>query len=192
MRTIETIVYTFDELTEEAQEKAIENLHDINTGHEWWDFVYEDSKEIAKLFGLDIEKIYFSGFSSQGDGACVEGSYYYKKGGLKAVKDYAPKDEELHQIVKDIQKAQKPFLYSYSAKIKQRGFYMHSGCTQFGCDYEYGNWEHEDDIEEALREFMDWIYSRLEKEYEYLTSKEAIKETIIANEYEFTEDGELA
>ena len=30
-----------------------------------------------------------------------------------------------------------------------------------------------------------------EKEYEYLTSEEAIQETIEANEYEFTEDGEL-
>lgn len=33
--------------------------------------------------------------------------------------------------------------------------------------------------------------SILEKEYEYLTSREAIEETIRANEYEFTEDGEL-
>jgi predicted transcriptional regulator len=31
----------------------------------------------------------------------------------------------------------------------------------------------------------------LQKEYEYLTSEEAIIETIEANEYEFTEKGEM-
>jgi hypothetical protein len=39
---------------------------------------------------------------------------------------------------------------------------------------------------------MKWMYRQLEAEYEYLTSDEAITETIRSNEYEFTEDGRRA
>ena len=39
---------------------------------------------------------------------------------------------------------------------------------------------------------MRWSYRLLEREYEYLTSDDAIKETIEANEYEFDENGNLA
>ena len=52
---------------------------------------------------------------------------------------------------------------------------------------------HDDDIETAKDEFKKSIledYSiMLQEEYEYLTSEEAIIETIEANEYEFTENG---
>lgn len=36
------------------------------------------------------------------------------------------------------------------------------------------------------------IYKALEKEYEFLTSREAIEERIEVNDYEFYEDGSLA
>ena len=45
MKTIETIVYQFDELTPEAQQKAIERLCSINVDFEWWDSTYEDAFE---------------------------------------------------------------------------------------------------------------------------------------------------
>ena len=40
-------------------------------------------------------------------------------------------------------------------------------------------------IEQTVYTFAYWIYSRLESEYEYLQSDEAL------NEYEFTAEGEL-
>jgi hypothetical protein len=46
-------------------------------------------------------------------------------------------------------------------------------------------------VEETRHNFCREIYRALETEYDYLTSEEAIIETIEANEYEFTEDGEL-
>ncbi len=46
-----------------------------------------------------------------------------------------------------------------------------------------------DAIDRALRDFADWIYSQLEKEYEYQMSNECVDENIRANEYEFTEEG---
>ncbi len=46
----------------------------------------------------------------------------------------------------------------------------------------------EDEYERALKEEYASI---LQKEYEYLTSDEAIIETIQANDYDFTEDGKI-
>jgi hypothetical protein len=198
MRTIitETTVYKFNELSEEAKEKAIEKLYDINTDYEWYDFTYCDAKEIGAIIGIDINNIYFSGFSFQGDGACFEGSYSYKKGSLKAIKKYAPKDEVLHQIAKNLQAIQSENFYKLHASIKHSGYYYHENCTNidvYHCDDIYRNItkETEGGIKEALRDFMRWIYSTLEKEYDYLTSKENIIETIKANDYEFTAEGDL-
>ena len=42
---------------------------------------------------------------------------------------------------------------------------------------------------DLMNDFNDWMYYRLRDEYEYLTSDEAVAESIIANEYEFDEDG---
>jgi len=197
MRTIETKVYPFDELSKEAQQKAIENLYDINIQfHDWWDHTCEDAKEIGKLMGIDIENIYFSGFSSQGDGACFEGSYTYEKGSAQSVKGYAPKDKELHRIALELSKLQKKNFYQLGARVKQSGHSMHENCTdiQVWSDNEAMGGANDDayyGLKELLRDYMKWIYSQLEKQHDYLVSDEAIKETIEANEYEFTEDGNL-
>ena len=50
----------------------------------------------------------------------------------------------------------------------------------------------EDDMTNYLYQIEQSILSSLKREYEYLTSKEAIKETIEANEYQFTKEGELS
>ena len=46
-------------------------------------------------------------------------------------------------------------------------------------------------VREALRAFMQWIYTRLEAEYDYLQSDEVIIESIDANGYEFTANGKM-
>tara|TARA_R110001632_G_scaffold70752_1_gene164621 strand:- start:11022 stop:11612 length:591 start_codon:yes stop_codon:yes gene_type:complete len=196
MRTITTTktVFTFDELSEEAKETAIEKNYDINTDYEWHEFIYEDAKTIGELMGINIDRIYFSGFASQGDGACFEGSYSYEKGSVKSVTEHAPKDQELHRIAQELQQLQQKHFYGLTAHVKQSGHYCHANCTQINVDSEYTptNEDFEDEIQELLKDYMNWIYSQLEKEYDYQTSEEAIKETIEANEYEFTEDGKQA
>jgi hypothetical protein len=44
-------------------------------------------------------------------------------------------------------------------------------------------------IEDEREKLGDEIYKDLKKEYEYLISDEAVAETIISNEYDFTENG---
>jgi hypothetical protein len=195
MKTIEIKLYQFSELSESAKNKAIEKMYDINTEHDWFDFVFEDAKEIGKLIGIEIDDIYFSGFSSQGDGACFEGNYSYEKECTRKVKEYAPTDKKLHSIVERLQDLQKRNFYKLSASIKHSGRYSHEYSTEIEV-FKDGNYMYsesdqksEDELKECLRSFMKWIYKRLNDEYDYLTTKEAIIETIEANEYEFLESG---
>jgi hypothetical protein len=191
--TIETFI--FSELDDEAKETAINNYREGNLEYDWWDNVYYDATEIGKIIGIDIDRIYFSGFSSQGDGACFEGDYSYKKGSVKAIKAYAPLDKDLHQIAIDLSKVQRPAFYKLSATVKQQGFYMHENCTTIDVlnDGYWGDWatvDHEEGIKEALRSFMQWIYSSLEKGHDWLNADEQIIESIEANEHVFLANGE--
>jgi hypothetical protein len=77
MRTIETTVYTFDELSDSAKEKALDNHRNREVEYDdWWDCTYDNFVEQAALKGYSIQPkdIHFSGFWSQGDGACFTGS----------------------------------------------------------------------------------------------------------------------
>ena len=147
--------------------------------------------------GWEIDKVYYSGFWSQGDGACFEGTLRYNKGCAKLVESYAPLDKELHRIAKAWQSLQRRNFYALEASVKHRGHYYHEMCTVFDCEDTRSNYgwmqnpEAEDDIKEIARDFMRWIYKRLEAEYEYSVSDEVVAENIIANGYEFTEDGEI-
>ena len=47
----------------------------------------------------------------------------------------------------------------------------------------------EDTVSEALRDLARWLYRQLECEYDYLSSDEVVDETIIANDYTFTDAG---
>lgn len=204
--------YTFAELSEQAKEKA----------RDWWrsgfefafhaDAVIDDAATIADLFGLDIRQrrvdtpnhpthkwgyapsVYYSGFWSQGDGACFDGGYEYRKGGLAAVKAYAPQDTELHRIVAALQSAQRKAFYKLGATTKHRGHYYHSHSMSIDVENTELPWrdvgQAGEDVEEALRDFADWIYRNLEREHEYQNSDEVVDDTLVANDYRFTEEGE--
>ena len=58
-------------------------------------------------------------------------------------------------------------------------------CFRFCEDYEC------EDLGDIIDDFAHWARVLLRDEYEYLTSDDAVKETIEANEYEFTEGGKL-
>lgn len=196
MRTETTVteVYTFSELSDEAKERARDWYRSADDFSFHAECVIEDAKAIGALMGITIDKVYYSGFSSQGDGACFEGAYSYKTCALKAIKEYAPKDETLHKIAKRLQDIQKSAFYSLHAKVKHSGHYYHAYCTNievYHNDDQYRVVPQEDDLKTALRDFMQWIYSQLEKEYWYQNSDEVTDQNIIANEYEFTKDGKI-
>ena len=196
MKTIQKTyeVYSFNELSESAKQKALQdNAENLN---EWWDHVFEDVKTIASLMGINIDNIYFSGFYSQGDGACFEGNYGYNKNSVKLVMEYAPQDNELHDIVRTLANIQRRNFYQLYASIKHRGHYYHELCTDIEIERDNYNGQdvNEDDVNDltdTLHEFMQWIYKQLENEYDYLTSEENFTEYANDCGLEFYEDGKL-
>ncbi len=196
MKTIEINLYKFEELSDEAKKKAIQECqeNEYYLDYEWWDGIYEDATTIAGLMGIEIDKIYFNGFWSQGDGACFVGDYRYKTGALKAVKKYAPLDTYLHTIAERLQKLQKRYFYQLTATIKHRGHYYHENSNEIIIDTlnsdRYISDDTDEELTDILRDYMRWIYTQLNNEYDYLMSDESVSEHLIANEYEFTENGE--
>lgn len=197
------LTYTFDELSDAAKEKAREWYRNGQLDYDWWEFVYEQADTAAKHLGIDIDRkgkhtpaIYFSGFWSQGDGACFEGSYRYKKGWRSALlHEFGPGDtlNELLSIGLALQEIQSKQFYKLEATCRHRGHYQHSGCMSVEVTHADSMYrdigDDEDYIRDALRLFADWIYARLESEHDWLTSDEQVDEALLANEYTFDEDG---
>lgn len=193
-RIKQTTVFQFDELDDSAKDRARQWYRDGGFDYEWWDCTFEDAKECLKLAGFTIKDIYFSGFSSQGDGACFVGSWSARDVQPGKLKEYAPQDTELHRIAEEMENIARQSPFS-SMSVKQRGHYSHEMCTEFTVsvtddqDNEIDSPEIEELIIETSRDAMRWIYRTLEKEYDYLSSDAQVDETIRINEYEFTAEG---
>lgn len=206
-QTIE--VYKFSELDESAKEKAREWYSNGALDYDWWDSVYEDAGRIFDILGIVSQKpvklmgggtryepcIWFSGFCSQGDGACFEGSYSYAKGSAKAIREYAPLDTVLHEIADTLVDVQRRNFYRLTARISHSGRYYHEYSVSIDVENSEGFNVSDDDAEtvaETLRDLMRWIYRALELEHDWLLNDETVDENIEANEYEFYEDGNRA
>lgn len=168
MRTIQTNVYKLEELSNSAKEKAIDLLSDINVQYNWWDSDYEDAKMIKlKITGFDIYK---KGINiSFLDGGVDTAHAIFKQHG-NMCETYKLAENYLQNRDKLIDEAQRDqdgdFLDVYELDIQ---------------------------LDELDKDFLYQLGEEylciLDKEYDYLTSSEAIEETIICNGYEFTEDG---
>lgn len=196
MNIVEIKTFKFDELSPEAQHVAINQYRESDHAYDgWYGHIKEDFHAILEMIGVYNIESQFCGFWSQGDGASFTGNYQYKKGCLKAIKCHAPKDSELHNIVKGIISHQKDNGYLLSCEIYHSGNYSHSNTMRFDWEkggdsyFEWKNCHVENELQQLFKDLADWYYSRLENEYEYQNSDECIQENIISNEYDFLENG---
>lgn len=207
MRKVTVTYYTFDELDDKAKSHALESARN-NLPNDWWEPTIDMAEEVASMLGISARErvvklydggtrlapsIYFSGFCNQGDGAHFTGTYAYKHGALAKVVDELPKETRIHDIARALQRIQRKNFYQLEATVKHSGHYNHEYCTNIEVSSERGSVSTEDEIElrDILREFMRWIYTTLESEYEYQTSDEQLAENIRENELEFTANGTL-
>jgi len=204
-----TTVYQFPELSDAAKEKARNWYRELGPQDDWWDAVYEDFERVGEILGIRLKTspvrlmgggtrakpcIWFSGFWSQGDGACCEGYWSHAKGAAKRIRYYAPTDVTLHGIADRLQAIQRRNFYQLAAEASQRGRYYHeytmsTDVTRGSATWQPPTEDAEEVVTEALRDLARWLYRQLEVEYDHLTSDEAIEEGIIVNEYTFTEGG---
>lgn len=204
MRTKTIELYQYAELSEKAKAKARDWYREASAGDPLdTEFIFEDFINIAGFCGWTIPRrtvrvagnkprtytepaIYWSGFSCQGDGACFEGTWTASEVNAAGLKEHAPTDTVLHHIADRLAAIAKANPDA-TGSVKNTGHYSHKYATTF--DGDIGLISEEDWID-ATRDLMQWLYDSLENEYEYQQSDEAVAETIEANEYEFTIDGE--
>lgn len=204
---VETEVFTFDELDDEAKDRARDWYRDGALDYDWWEFVIEDFCHVAEILGLDIAThpvrlasggtgqrhcVQFSGFHNQGDGASFSGFYRCAKNSINRIKLHAPFDTELHDIAKRLTVIQGRNFWQLYAHITQRGRYCHENTMQVDVrryDAEMTA-DAEEIVTETLRDLARWLYRRLETEHEYLLSSEVVDDSILANAYTFTASGE--
>jgi len=170
MRIVETKVYSFSELSEDAKKKVLENLHDINVNYDWWDSTYEDAANIGlKIDSFDLER-----------GRYCKGSLIWSAPEVAAniFRDHGDTCETFKTATNFMEQWQ-PVFNDYMDESSKG----------------YESAENEDKLSELENEFLSSLLEDyrliLQNEYDYLASEEAIIESIEANNYEFTEEGKL-
>jgi hypothetical protein len=180
--TVTRDILTFAELNDKQKAKVIDNLRDINVDHDWHDSVFEDTTTILTMLGFTNVDIRFSGFAHQGDGASFTGTFSVPKTKKEAkerlskVKEYAPKVKLYDFVDMRFNKEEKEAETLLVGRLDSRYSHANTVSSDNG------------DLTHFVRDFSNYIYKSLWDEYDYLTSDEAIKETIEANEYEFYAD----
>lgn len=182
-------------LSPARRNELLEKYRNTNVGFDWYDYSYEDFVSELKKIGIEVDTkhgrdyaIHFSGFSSQGDGACFEGY----------VNDWPKLLTELDQV-RFI-----PHQNGWSFRCTTVGNYCHSNtmafdglmepeCNPYDEDDEL--LQHEawalthisekeldvlwDKIEAKFKDLADKLYADLEAEYDYQTDDEQVIEYIL-------------
>ena len=175
MREITIKVYKFEELSVEDQEKVVSKLADINVDYQWWQYTYDDASGV----GLIIQAF---------DGHAVTAVF----------SDYALLTAEA--IIKEhgedcaTYESAKAYLTDWQtlkAEQAQEDADMfcepgNSAWYEAYCE-QTAEIDTEDIDNDFLRALCEDYRVILQKEYEYLTSDEAVRDTIMCNEWEFPE-----
>jgi hypothetical protein len=188
-------MYQSNEELEQLNDELIEKYRGINTDYDWWDCVYEDTKIEMETKGINVYDINFSGFYSQGDGACFIGridmekflkahqleqkymaaTFFAGQGELWATLDQGNSRYYHEQTV-----SASLVVDSYNNYEEDSTRYQVYETMQKVLDDEWKDLE--DDVNNICRGYMQDLYRKLRDEHDYLTSDEVVWETIEANE----------
>ncbi len=168
-KTKTIMLYTFDELSEDAKQVAREWWMELGLD-EWWDGTYEDAKNVGlKITSFDIDR-----------GNCIEGDF------TEDACYTAHKIVDEHGDTCETFKTAEDFL-------KERDGIVDSAPKDENGDFT-DVYELDQKLDECEAEFLKSILEdyliNLRHEYEYQTSNESIDENILCNEYTFRENGQ--
>ena len=179
-KQVQITLFSFDELSEESQQKLIEGFrqdYDPDYSHIYHDFILEMSEQ----YGADIkvDDIEWSGFWSQGDGACFtcdfdeEVIFPILKEGLSESDIASLEGFELSQA-KSVRFGPSNY-YSHENTVIGDVWLDRPDSAELG-----GNVikEMEQTLTKIIRDSCRDLYQRLEEEYDRATSDEAIIEEI--------------
>jgi hypothetical protein len=176
MRIIEIKAFQFEELDSQTKEKVIENNRTTNVDSNFWyqceldNFKHELKIKVNK-FDIYRREINIT----------IEDSFETAQG----IVNFFGKKSSIVKTAKIFIKDRDALVKKYGEGNEKDGYGVKEECwSEYDEEIEY--------LEEEFRkEIAEEILSMLTSQYEYKISDDAIKETILANEYEFQEDGEL-
>jgi len=168
MRTIKVKILTFNELSEQAKEKARDWWRNGGLDYEWWDFIYEDAKNI----GIEITS--FDLYRKEIDGKMILSAAEIAQNILNQHGEYC----HTYKTATNFMEQWQPIFNDYM--------------KESGANYESSMLEDVLMEDEFLSSLLEDYLSILNNEYEYMLSNEYVDETILNNEYEFYEDGSIA
>ena len=195
--SVTATAYTYDELTEDAQKTAIEKCRTATTeDFEWWRDDYDYWKEKLAKLGYEVEDIWFSGFWSQGDGACFEGSLNVLEW-LEAT-DGEKQDASTRSLRYWLKRLDPAAAY---VNIGHRGNYCHK-FTMY-VEVEWAEWPEPPKAGEQLlalepaildhaRDMAQKIYDGLQETCEGMMKDDYIADHLQINEYLFWKNGHPA
>lgn len=172
MKKIVITVYSFDELNDEAKQKAIETERHNHLDYNWWDGVFDNFREQFKEIGIDNADFEFS---------------------LKYYAKLTEGEIDVEKIIPKLRFGLENHIYVllvngdicvdstiYAEEYKYIGTYLEKASENL-----------EKELNDKIEELNKKLYKALQEEYEYLQSDEVIAEEFIDNESLFYEDGTL-
>ena len=154
---------------------------DIQPHDYWYDPTIEDfCDNVLPHFGLDVsyKDVAFSGFCSQGDGASFTGRFYLSDVCLADLEAACPTEVALHKLAAELQVLAEahpeiqgevtryPSLYSHSNTMST-GYWSSNG-GYFNEEVEaFAAAEAETTLLGLFRQLADWLYSRLNENYDF-------------------------
>lgn len=192
---------------EEKVEMLVEHYHDFNIHDRWYELTTEHWQEKLNDEGFEDAEISLSGFWSQGDGASftcpsIDVRKFIKAHLKEVLNGHVSNIFDLRAFLHG--DTSHPYgEFEFDCSIERTSFHNYCHENTISAEWEahlyeydpYNNPEADENelvyflgqtlgpwIEDRARDLSREIYSNLEDEYEYLTSEEAIIETLQINE----------
>ena len=178
MRTETIKIYSFSELSAEAKEKAMRGNRGINVDYDWWGCTYEMMKKVGveiNSFSIYLREISITIEDSEYTAIETIENFWEKMEIVKISKQFIADRDEL---IKKLGEGNDISGYSVKEEL------IEELIDEYDEEIEY--------LEEQYRkEMAEEILTWLREELEFLQTDEAVAETLIANDFEFTENGDI-
>lgn len=190
---------TWDELTPEAKEKAIDSHRDINVDGNWFEDEIAYQMEALEDDGVEDSEIMFEGFHSQGDGASFTGKVRNMKVFLKVIGMKELPEEVMDVLIITFQRGSSRYYHERTVNTEVDLDTDEKFITTYPFGPELPMTYNLEQIMDNIADLTEkWrikrckeIYSALEREYDSLQSDEAVEDSLIANDYEWDEEGNM-
>jgi hypothetical protein len=188
MRTETIKIYGFEELSPEAQERAISDVADDSyyLGYDWWDFLHEGFHEELEKIGIKCKDFHWD---------------FDRNNYFEMEKPYA---EDLNKFLESAGFKKQNLMLALDGRdattdiglsFHERKLYIdyYDSGSEDDVKYLRELYGNEEDLAEKLNDYLQNILygflKQLRDEYDYLCSEEYIRCYLTDGDYEFTEDG---